>query len=76
MLNKYTTVIVGEHIDLLMETFDECVALLDPFQTYARHVGSAYPWCAHLELDGGAPPQCRSGEDTQLFQFERMRPQL
>ena len=76
MLNKYTTVIVGDVIDLDMGSFQEVVQALDPFQVYARHVGSSFPWVAFLELDLGAPPQCRSGEDTQLFQFEACRPSL
>lgn len=32
MLNKYTTVIVGDVIDLDMGTFSEVVEALDPFQ--------------------------------------------
>lgn len=53
MLNAYTTVIVGDHINLLMETFAECVVLLDPFQTQGsvllRDVGAVLAFDADLE---------------------------
>lgn len=41
----------------------------DPFQTWERHTCRPAPGVCALELDFGAPPQCSSGEDTQLFQY-------
>lgn len=55
-------------------SLERAIAQLDPFQRYARHVGSARSWCAHLEL--GAAPGYIGLQGADFVQYEMPLPVL